>query len=163
MGMDERVMEFFPALLDKKESDSVALTCQRLIQERGWGFWAVEFRETRQFIGFIGLHIPTAALPFSPCVEVGWRLAQPFWGKGLATEGAKASLNFGFSTLGLSEIVAFTSGLNLRSMHVMDKLGMVRAEEFNHPDIPSTHKLYPHILYRLRRENWADGSIGSRK
>lgn len=154
MSLDAQVMEYFPSTLDTKESEAIALKCQSLIQEQGWGFWAVELKENQQFIGFIGLHRPTAALPFSPCVEVGWRLARPYWGQGYATEGAKASLHFGFSTLGLSEIVAFTSVLNFKSMNVMRKLGMDRAELFNHPDIPSDHKLYPHVLYRLPRDKW---------
>lgn len=154
MSLDERVMEFFPSPLDAKESEAVASTCQALIKERGWGFWAVELNENKKFIGFIGLHIPTADLPFSPCVEVGWRLAHPYWGKGYATEGAKATLRFGFSALGLKEIVAFTSVLNKKSINVMLKSGMERPEEFNHPDIPSNHRLYPHVVYRLSREKW---------
>jgi RimJ/RimL family protein N-acetyltransferase len=158
MGLDERVMEFFPSLLDKKESEAVALKCQGLIEDRGWGFWAVELKESGQFIGFIGLHVPTAALPFSPCVEVGWRLARPYWGKGYATEGAKASIRFGFSVLGLTEIVAFTSVLNIKSMNVMRKSGMERSGTFNHPDISPDHRLYPHVLYGIRRDNWENQS-----
>lgn len=154
MGSDEQVMEFFPSLLDGKESEALGRAIQGLIHAQGWGFWAVESKETGAFMGFIGLHIPSAALPFSPCVEVGWRLARPFWGKGYATEGADASLRFGFSTLGLTEIVAFTSILNAKSMNVMRKLGMERAETFNHPDIPPDHRLYPHILYRIGRDAW---------
>jgi RimJ/RimL family protein N-acetyltransferase len=154
MSLDEHVMEYFPSTLDTKESEAMALKCQGLIQERGWGFWAVELKANQQFIGFIGLHIPSAALPFSPCVEVGWRLARPYWGQGYATEGAKASLHFGFSNLGLMEIVAFTSVLNTKSMNVMRKLGMQRAELFNHPDISPDHRLFPHVLYRLPRDKW---------
>jgi RimJ/RimL family protein N-acetyltransferase len=154
MGRDERVMEYFPSLLDKQASDAIASKCQALIEAQGWGFWAVELKASGKFIGFIGLHIPSADLPFSPCVEVGWRLAYPYWGKGYATEGAKASLRFGFTELSLGEIVAFTSVLNLKSIHVMEKSGMEKSEAFGHPDIPAEHRLHHHILYRMKRENW---------
>src|SRR5256885_884736 len=84
-------MEHFPALLSREQSDAMADRIQALIEERGWGFWAAEHLASGEFMGFIGLHAPAASLPFSPCVEIGWRLARPFWGPGLASEGPWAA------------------------------------------------------------------------
>ena len=129
--------------------------CQTLIAERGWGFWAVESKESGEFIGFTGLHIPAAALPFSPCVEIGWRLAFRYWGKGLASEAARDALRFGFESLSLPEIVSFTSVHNFRSRAVMARIGMQNSPEtFEHPNVPENHALREHCLYRLRREQW---------
>lgn len=137
INADPRVMEFYPAPLSRAESDAMANRCQTLIAERGWGFWAVETIETQEFVGFVGLHTPTQELPFSPCVEIGWRLAAKHWGKGFATEAARGALRIGFEQLGLAEIVSFTLVGNIRSRAVMERLGMRQAEEmFEHPAIP---------------------------
>lgn len=108
MGQDAEVMRYFPAKLSRQESDAMAQRCHDLIAQRGWGMWAAEEKATGDFIGFIGLHIPAAELPFSPCVEIGWRLARAAWGRGLATEGASAALTFAFEQLSLPEVVSFT-------------------------------------------------------
>lgn len=130
----------------------MALKCGALIEERGWGFWAAEERASGKFMGFIGLHKPVADLPFSPCVEVGWRLATAFWGKGYATEGARAALDYGFTTLDLAEIVSFTASINARSRAVMQRLGMMKdTDTFFHPNLPLGHELAEHVLYRARR------------
>jgi RimJ/RimL family protein N-acetyltransferase len=92
-------MEFFPATLDRAASDAMADRCESLIAERGWGFWAAEVKRSGQFIGFVGLHIPSPELPFSPCVEIGWRLAFQHWGKGFASEAARGALCVGFELL----------------------------------------------------------------
>jgi RimJ/RimL family protein N-acetyltransferase len=89
LNADSRVMEFFHARLTRAESDSIADRCESLIRERGWGFWAAELKASHEFIGFVGLHTPSAELPFSPCVEIGWRLSFSHWGKGLASEAAR--------------------------------------------------------------------------
>lgn len=89
LNADPRVMEYFPAPLERDESNALADRCQALIEQRGWGFWAVELKASAEFIGFLGLHVPIAELPFSPCVEIGWRLAFQHWHKGLATEAAR--------------------------------------------------------------------------
>lgn len=151
LNADPEVMRHFPALLSRAESDAIALRCQALIAERGWGgFWAVEERGSGAFVGMIGLHAP-AHLPFSPCVEVGWRLARAHWGKGYATEGAAAALRFAFEVLGLEEVVSFTSVHNTRSEAVMQRLGMRRdATTFLHPALPAGHRLAEHCLYRIQ-------------
>lgn len=155
LNADPRVMEFFPALLDRAQSDAIAERCTRLIAERGWGFWAVELKQSGAFLGFVGLHVPSAELPFSPCVEIGWRLAYPYWGKGLATEAAKESLRVGFELLQLPEIVAFTALGNARSRAVMQRIGMQdTATRFEHPSLELTSPLRPHCLYRITAEQW---------
>ena len=108
------------------------------------------------FIGFIGLSIPQFEAHFTPCVEIGWRLARAEWGKGYASEGARAALAFGFERLGLAEIVSFTAVSNLRSRRVMERIGMQRraAEDFDHPNLPEGHPLRRHVLYRIAREAW---------
>ena len=150
MCADEEVMKYFTSPLSMQESDQMAQRCQALIAERGWGFWAAEEVDSKQFIGFIGLHIPIAALPFSPCIEVGWRLAPDSWGKGLATEGARACLKFAFDKLKADEVVSFTAVQNRRSEAVMKRLGMARDKEtFFHPAIEKGHPLSEHCLYRI--------------
>jgi RimJ/RimL family protein N-acetyltransferase len=151
LNADPRVMEFFPFVLSRDQSDAMAERCQRLIAERGWGFWAVETRLEREFIGFIGLHAQPDALPFSPCVEIGWRLAHAHWGRGYASEGALAALRTGFDCLGLDEIVSFTALANQRSRAVMERIGMLGAGAFDHPALPAGHPLRRHCLYRIRQ------------
>jgi RimJ/RimL family protein N-acetyltransferase len=155
LNADARVMEFFPALLSRAESDAMADRCASLIAERGWGVWAVETKAAAQFIGMVGLHIPTAALPFSPCVEILWRLAAQHWGKGYATEAARGALLAGFDQIGLAEIVSFTTLTNLKSQAVMERLGMKReAAAFEHPSVAAGSPLRAHCLYRLSRNQW---------
>jgi len=158
MNADPHVMEFFPARLDRQASDALAGRIEAKIAERGWGLWAAEARATGEFIGFIGLQPPLDQLPCSPCVEVGWRLAQPYWGKGFATEGARAALRFGYEKLGLDEIVSFTVPANRRSRAVMERLGMHedKAGMFEHPSIAPGSPLRLHCLYRLSRKRWSE-------
>lgn len=166
LNADPAVMEHFPAPLDRAQSDALADRIETLIGQQGWGFWAADGLGAEggpQFIGFVGLNRPTALLPFNPCVEIGWRLARPFWGRGLATEGARLALRAGFEALGLDEIVAFTAQGNRRSRAVMERLGMREsaAEAFEHPAVPQGHPVRPHVLYRLPRAQWqAGGTAG---
>jgi RimJ/RimL family protein N-acetyltransferase len=155
LNADSTVMEFFPSILDEKESNEMVNKIQSLISKRGWGFWAVEKKDKGQFIGFTGLHVPTAKLPFSPCVEIGWRLAKEFWGKGYATEAANAALNLAFEQLKISEVYSFASVGNLKSIALMERLQMVNTHKnFDHPSIPKGHSLKEHVLYKLPREQW---------
>lgn len=150
LNADPRVMAFFPSTLSGSQSDALADRCQALIAQRGWGFWALECGATQAFIGFAGLHAQPDALPFSPCVEIGWRMAHDCWGRGYASEAAMAALRFGFDSLGLKEIVAFTAVGNLRSRAVMERIGMhVDATGFGHPAVPPDHPLHRHCLYRI--------------
>lgn len=156
MNADPVVMEFFPSLQSRAASDASIDVWQMELAERGWSNWAVELRSSGEFIGFIGLSVPKRLLPFSPCVEIGWRLARPHWGQGYATEGARASLRIGFERLALDEIVSFTSVLNLRSRAVMERIGMRNTDQdFEHPGVPETHRLRRHCLYRITRAQWS--------
>jgi RimJ/RimL family protein N-acetyltransferase len=157
LNADPQVMEFFPSPLTRAESDATAERIHSLIEQRGWGFWAVEIPGAAPFIGFVGLGVPAAALPFSPCVEIGWRLAAAYWGQGYATEAARGALRVGFDRLELPEIVSFTSVLNQRSRAVMERIGMVhRGETFEHPSVPIGSPLREHVLYRLSRAQWSN-------
>lgn len=128
--------------------------CSALIGERGWGFWAAELKTSKTFVGFVGLHTPSDDLPFSPCVEIGWRLAFEHWGKGYATEAAQAALRVAFDTLLLGEVVSFTTIGNLRSQAVMKRLGMKMIGAFDHPKLPTGSPLKKHCLYRITREHF---------
>ncbi len=148
-------MEYFPAPLTQAESDGVADEIESFISENGWGFWAAELKQSGDFIGFIGLFIPSPAIPYSPCVEVGWRLAHRLWRNGYATEGGREALRVGFEELGLVEIISFTAVLNRRSRRVMERLSMIEEPEtFEHPSVPVGNPLREHCAYRLSREQW---------
>jgi RimJ/RimL family protein N-acetyltransferase len=151
LNADPRVMAFFPSPLTRTESDALADRCESLIRERGWGFWAAESKSTGEFIGFVGLHTPSDQLPFSPCVEIGWRLAFEHWGKGLASEAARGVLRFAFQSLDVEEIVSFTAVGNRRSRAAMERLGMRESGTFDHPQVPEGSPLRLHCLYRLSR------------
>lgn len=158
LNADPQVMAHFPAPLTTAASDALADRIEALIDERGWGIWATDSLEsgTPQFMGFVGLHVPSTGLPFSPCVEIAWRLATAYWGRGLATEAARLALRVGFEDLQLPEVVSFTAQSNQRSRAVMRRLGFRACpqEAFDHPDVPDGHPLRAHCLYRLRAADW---------
>jgi RimJ/RimL family protein N-acetyltransferase len=153
LNADPAVRRYFPGLLTRAESDASIDWHEASFNERGFGFWAVAVQETGTFIGFVGLAVPSFESAFTPCVEIGWRLAAPFWNHGYATEAARATLAFGFDVLTLEEIVAFTAVHNAPSRRVMEKLGMTHnpADDFDHPKIAPGHPLRRHVLYRKRR------------
>ncbi len=156
LNADPEVMRRFPAPLTRAESDAFAAREQTLIAERGWGLWAVELVDGSAFVGFVGLARAPFEAHFTPAVEVGWRLAREQWGKGYATEGARAAIAFGFEDLNLDEIVSFTTVGNGRSRRVMERLAMTHdeADDFDHPRLAPGHPLRRHVLYRLRRTAW---------
>jgi RimJ/RimL family protein N-acetyltransferase len=153
LNRDPRVTEFLPGVLSRTESDAVAERIEAQFEQHGFGLWAVEVPGVTRFAGFIGLSIPRFEAHFTPCVEIGWRLDADHWNRGYATEGARAALEFGFTSLELEEIVSFTVPENIRSRRVMEKLGMTRSasEDFDHPTLPEAHPLRRHVLYRLAR------------
>lgn len=153
MQSDPRAMEFLMPVLDRTASDAVADRAEAHFARHGFGLWVVEAPGVTDFAGYCGLvHVPYAE-HFTPAVEIGWRFDPAFWGRGYATEAARAALDFGFATLGLEEIVAITVPANLRSRAVMERLGMVRDEggDFDLPSTPPGHPLRRQVLYRLRR------------
>jgi RimJ/RimL family protein N-acetyltransferase len=153
LNADPRVMQHFPSTLTRELSDLSASRIRALHDERGFGLWAVEVPGVAAFIGFIGLQVPSFEAHFTPCVEVGWRLAHDHWGLGYAPEGARACLAAAFGDLGLAEVVSMTTLDNERSQRVMQKLGMRRdeADDFDHPALPEGHPLRRHVLYRIAR------------
>jgi RimJ/RimL family protein N-acetyltransferase len=157
MNADPRVMQYFPALFSREESDAMAARAESLFERHGFGFWAVEAPGIAPFIGLLGLSIPRFEAHFMPAVEIGWRIAAEHWNRGYATEGARAALAFGFETLRLEEVVAFTVPSNVPSRRVMEKLGMTRNkdDDFDHPLVPAGHPLRRHVLYRINATTWA--------
>ncbi len=156
LNADPEVMAYFPAPLTPEQSDALVGRIEQLFDDEGFGLWAVEVPGVAPFIGFVGLSRATFEAPFTPAVEVGWRLARVHWGQGYATEAATASLGFGFGELGLAEIVSFTARVNERSRAVMERLDMRHdpAEDFDHPRVPETSPLRPHVLYRMAQSEW---------
>jgi len=150
INSDPRVMHFFPDRLTRAESDATIEHMESHFIEHGFGLWAVELRETGELAGFIGLSVPAFDAHFTPCVEIGWRLGERFWGQGLATEGALEAMRYGFEEKKFNEIVSLTVPQNQRSIRVMQKLGMRRdrADDFDHPLLPPGHPLRRHVLYR---------------
>ncbi|HEY8748332.1 MAG TPA: GNAT family N-acetyltransferase [Tepidisphaeraceae bacterium] len=148
MNADPRVMEFLPKVLSRPESDAMAHRIEVHLAQHGFGLWAVEIPNVTEFAGFVGLSIPTFQSHFTPCVEVGWRLAFDHWRHGYATEAARAVIDFGFRTLNLDEIVSFTAPANRRSQKVMERLKMIHnpADDFDHPSLPENHPLRRHFL-----------------
>ena len=152
LNADSRVMEHFPKLLTIAETEAMIKVINDRYQKNGFCLFAMELKATGEFIGLNGLNIPSYETVFSPFVEIGWRIAFEFWNKGYASEGAIASLKYGFETLELKEIVSFTATENLRSQRVMQKIGMTRDVngDFDHPSLAKDHRLSRHVLYRIK-------------
>lgn len=156
LNQDHDVMEYLSHTYSNEDNIEVAAIMQDIFNANGFGFYTARLKDTGEYVGCIGLHIPHFEAHFMPCVEVAWRVAKKFWGQGLAVEGAKKSLEIGFTEFGLNEIVTFASKINTKSIRVMQKLGMTHdpLENFNHPDFAPEDPLYPHVLYRMPRSLW---------
>ena len=153
MNTDPRVMKHYSSTLSREESDAFAARIEAGFEQNGFGLWAVEIPGVAPFGGFVGLAIPRFEAHFTPCVEVGWRIAAELQNRGYATEAARAALAFGFESVHLEEIVAMTVPENLPSRRVMEKLRMTHeaADDFDHPSFPEGHRLRRHLLYRIAR------------
>jgi ribosomal-protein-alanine N-acetyltransferase len=149
LNADAAVMEHFPATLSAAESEAMVGRLRAGLEARGWGAWCLDI--DGQTAGFVGLSVPSFEAAFTPCVEIGWRLAANFWGHGYATEAARLVLDFGFHRLQLAEIVSYTTVANWRSRRVMERIGLRRdpGGDFDHPRIAIGHPTRPHVLYRL--------------
>jgi ribosomal-protein-alanine N-acetyltransferase len=160
LNADPAAMAFMPRPLTALESDEFAARAQAGIEAHGWGLWAVQLRAGGQFLGCVGLSVPTFAAHFTPCVEAMWRLLPRYWGQGYATEAARAVCRFGFESLLLEELLAFTVPGNTRSRAVMERLGMAHEarDDFDHPRLPAGDRLCRHVLYRLSRAAWSSQS-----
>ena len=156
MNADPRVVEFLPGPLSREQSDAMLARIAAHHESHGFGWFAAELLETGEFVGAIGLSVPTFEAPFQPCVEIGWRFAAEHWNKGLATEGARRILEHAFNDLQLAEVVSFTVPHNTPSRRVMEKIGMTHDEkdDFDHPKLADGDPLQRHVLYRLTQEDW---------
>lgn len=158
MNADDRVMEFFPSKLTRDETLSMVERIKARFAADQFCFWAVEEKATNEFVGFVGLGRPHFEAKFMPCVEIGWRLAYGYWGKGYAPEAAREALRDGFERFSLPEIVAFTAAINQKSIRVMEKIAMKRnvEDDFMHPFVEENHPLKPHVLYRISQSDWRE-------
>lgn len=161
LNADPEVMRHFPSTLDELESNAFAYRSAARIEVDGYGIWAVEVVASGEFVGFVGLNQPMWDAAFTPCTEVGWRLVRSAWGRGYATEAARAALDVAFGPVGLHEVVSFTAVGNTRSRAVMQRLGMTHTEDFDHPRMPGGHPLRRHVLYRLSAADWARGDVAT--
>jgi RimJ/RimL family protein N-acetyltransferase len=152
LNADPRVMEHFPAPLNRAESNLMVQRIEAHFEQHGFGLWALEVPDEVPFVGFVGLMIPRFQAHFTPCVEIGWRLAFDHWGQGYAPEAARGVLRFAFEQAQLPEIVSFTATGNLRSRRVMEKIGMTHdpSGDFDHPALTPGHPLQRHVLYRIK-------------
>ena len=156
LNADPAVMEHFPGLLSRGQSNRLADALADHIATHGWGLYAVEEKKSGAFVGFVGLNRVGFEAHFTPAVEIGWRLARRYWGKGYASEAARASIAYAFETIGLDGLVSFTAVANRRSRQVMERIGMTRDPDgdFLHPKLPADHPIAPHVLYRLSAADW---------
>lgn len=155
LNADPEVMRYFPALLSREQSDRAIDRFEQHFEQHGYGLWALELPETREFIGFTGLNPMPAGVPGAGGLEVGWRLAREAWGHGYATEAARAALAVGLVRLGLPAIWSMTAVLNEPSQAVMRRVGMVWHATFEHPAIDASHPLRPHVVYRIEADQLA--------
>ena len=153
MNQDPKVIQYFLGALTMAQVADFIKAKNQQQQDLGYTLWAVELKKTGEFIGFIGLNYTDWPAHFTPAVEIGWRLASPFWHQGYATEGAKACLEYGFKKVGLKEIVSFSVPANLASIKVMKRIGMVTniKDNFLHPKLPENHNFSKHVLYRIKK------------
>lgn len=159
MNADPEVMQYFPKLLSSTVSDTIAKKCQQLIEDKGWGLWAVGLKngigKSDDFIGMVGLNEVHADMSFAPAVEIAWRLHKDYWGQGYATEAARAALDFAFTELALDDVVSFTAAVNKRSQLIMQRIGMTNMQNnFYHPMLDAKHRLAEHVLYKITRQQW---------
>lgn len=159
INSDDKVMEFFPFRRSRTEADAFFERVRSMIADTGLGLYVLELKASGEAIGYCGLMRTDHLEPFVPVgtVEIGWRLATPFWGKGFVSEAARALLAHGFQTLDLDRIVSFAVHNNIRSTSVMERIGMHRVEggDFDHPGVPDTYPhLKHHVLYGLTAAEW---------
>lgn len=156
LNADPIVMEHFPSVLTAEDTARFVTRIEEHFDEYGYGLWVVEHELSGDFVGFTGLFVPSFEAPFTPAVEIGWRLAAEHWGKGYATEAARGALRFGFEQAGLAEIVSFTVPANTQSTKVMERIGMTHnaADDFDHPSLPEGSPPRRHVLYRMSASDW---------
>ena len=151
LNSDLKVMEYFPSILTKKQSYTIANNLKLLIFKQGWGIWVLQEKKSGKFVGTLGLYEPIDNLPFVPCVEISWKLSYEYWGKGYASEASKEVLKFAFDVLKLDEVISFTAAINKRSISLMKRLGMKNTcKNFKHPALTKEDRLSEHVLYKIK-------------
>jgi RimJ/RimL family protein N-acetyltransferase len=153
MNADAEVMEFFPSILSREETESFIQRMQDQFIERGYCYYAVDELASSEFIGFIGLSYKTYLAEFTPCVDIGWRISRAHWNQGYATEGAKRCLDFAFHELGVQKIYAVCPKLNMKSERIMIKIGMTKVGEFKHPFLVNNEHLVDCVLYLIKQRH----------
>ena len=155
MTEDPEVMQYFPKLLVKEEADRLIDRFNRHMEDKGYTMWAVERKEDKAFIGFIGLLEITMAIEGQGAAEIGWRLDKCYWKQGYAVEGAGACLAYAFGPLDMAEVYSFTSAINTPSETVMKRIGMAKVGEFEHPKLETGSPLKRHVLYKINKQKTA--------
>jgi RimJ/RimL family protein N-acetyltransferase len=153
MNSDPHVMKYFPKLLTEEETLLMIQRIHNGFEKNGFGLFVVENKQTQEFLGFTGFSVPVFESFFTPCIEIGWRYKKQAWGQGFATEAANACLQYGFSQLGFDKIVSFTAAINIKSEKLMQRIGMNKINEFEHPNIEKTHPVCRHVLYEIASGN----------
>jgi len=155
INADPAAMRFMPTTMTAEESCTMIERIEAHFETHGFGIWAVEAPGVTPFVGFVGLQRVPFEAHFTPAIEIGWRLSPAHWGRGYASEAAKAALRFGFENLNLDQIVSFTVPANKPSWSVMERIGMTRdpGEDFDHPRLPEGDPLQRHVLYRIGRDS----------
>ena len=157
LNADSRVMEYFPSTLEPSESKALMTRLQNQFSEKGYTYFAVEVKEFGKWIGFIGLSYQVYAAPFTPAVDIGWRLLPEAWGKGYASEGARRCLDYAFDTLSLDQVVSVCPRSNKNSERVMQRIGMQRKDAFKHPKLAGYPNLEHCVWYEITRAGWQYG------
>ena len=149
ISSDPDVMQFFPAIATKIQTVEFIDRMKLMYIEKGYCYFAVDQLKDGSFIGFIGLYYETYESQFTPGVDIGWRLNKKHWNNGLATEGAKKCLDYGFNKLGLKNIIATAPIINIKSIRVMEKIGMTKLSEFKHPRLKSNKQLEDCVCFEF--------------
>ncbi len=152
INSDEKVMAFFPSLLTREQTMEFIERMQKHFDDKGFCYFAVDKLENKEFIGFIGLSEQTYKAEFTPCVDIGWRIKSNEWNKGYATEGAKKCLDYAFNHLKLDTIFSVAPKVNTKSIHMMEKIGLTKQYEFEHPLLISNDRLRTCVLYNGQRK-----------
>lgn len=154
INADEEVMAYFPSVQTREYTQGFIAAMQQEYAQRRYCYFAVELLETSELIGFLGLHLQEFVADFTPCTDIGWRFKKAVWNRGLATEGAKRCLQYGFESLGLEKIYAITPKLNRKSERIMQKAGMQKVKEFEFERLKEAPTLLNCVLYAIKKEEF---------
>lgn len=150
INTDKKVMEFFPDVSTKQQTTEFVHRMKRQFEDKGFCYFAVDRLDNREFIGFIGLSEQTYVADFTPCIDIGWRINSGEWNKGYATEGAKRCLDYARNILMLEDIYAVAPKINLKSEHIMKKIGLEKQYEFEHTLLVNNDSLRTCVLYKTK-------------